>query len=153
MDIIEAAASGDVSQMKMILERDNEETSGTSIVNTRCDREKRTALHLASKYGHETAVRLLIESRANTECRDSRGNQPLKYAIENGHNSVVQALSEAGAILCKENRVDLECAMCRYAAEGNLERIRTLVKSGISINAIDYEIGRASCRERVCQYV
>ena len=49
-------------------------------------------LHLASMYGHEQVVRVLLEKGASAGSKDTYGRTPLYYAAENGHSEVIEAL-------------------------------------------------------------
>lgn len=47
----------------------------------------------ASRYGYETAVRLLLDRGASAECNDKSGETPLSWAKKNGHERIIQLLS------------------------------------------------------------
>lgn len=61
------------------------------------DRKGRTPLFLASSYGHETSVRLLLDNGAQPDMKDVRGQTPLSWAIEGGNRAVVKLLLDTGA--------------------------------------------------------
>jgi hypothetical protein len=103
------------------------------------DREKRTKLHLACIDGDFALVETLIASGAQLNIRDRWGNEPLKYAMIEGHAEVIRALNEAGAKLSQENSVDLICKLCRSAAEGDVTTVKSLLNSNVSVNAVDYD--------------
>ena len=48
----------------------------------------------AACYGHEAAVRALLEAGADVDKADRRGSTALKLAAEKGHEAVVQALRD-----------------------------------------------------------
>jgi hypothetical protein len=49
-------------------------------------------LHLASTYGHERVVRVLLGKGAGADSKDTYGRTPLYYAAENGHSKVIKVL-------------------------------------------------------------
>jgi ankyrin repeat protein/class 3 adenylate cyclase len=114
------------------------------------DRDGRTALHLACLEGRDDAVQLLLEYGANLDTHDHLGNQPFKEAITRGAKSIVGILARAGAELSPESRADLECEMCRAAAEGNLAKLKSFIECGISANSIDY--GKRSALHLAASY-
>ncbi len=83
-----AALAGDVAAAEKALAEDDIEAQNT---------EGRTALHLASKYGHLKVVELLLESGAkvNASCYD--GQTSLHLAAAAGNFNVVDVLLKAGA--------------------------------------------------------
>ncbi|KIH47174.1 ankyrin repeat protein, partial [Ancylostoma duodenale] len=54
-----------------------------------------TALHVASKKGYETIVRLLLDKGATIDRRDEESNTALDLAISGGHRDVALVLVEA----------------------------------------------------------
>jgi len=49
-------------------------------------------LHLASLYGHEEVVRILLGKGADADSRDTYGRTPLFYSTEKGYSKVIQVL-------------------------------------------------------------
>jgi len=45
------------------------------------NKDGETAVHLVCKYGNERILQKLIDSGANVNCRDSKGNTPLHVSI------------------------------------------------------------------------
>lgn len=82
-----AAARGDVRTLKVMLEHD------TDI--HQADYASRTALHLASMFGHEECVRFLIEAGAPLMHYDVEGRRPLQEAIRFQWGAIAQAIEEA----------------------------------------------------------
>ncbi|CAM9889891.1 unnamed protein product [Sphacelaria rigidula] len=66
-------------------------------VDSTSPHEGRTALHFASRHGHEQAASFLIQEGAYVNCLDREGDDPLLLATKHGHCSVTRALLEAGA--------------------------------------------------------
>ena len=54
-----------------------------------------TALHLASKKGHATVVRILLERGANVDVSNNLGMRPIHFAAERGMDAVVTMLASA----------------------------------------------------------
>lgn len=61
--------------------------------------EGKTALHIASVYGHASVVRLLIDLGVNVNKTDQSDNQfaALHFAVINGHEEICEVLIQAGA--------------------------------------------------------
>ena len=57
-----------------------------------------TSLTILSYFGHEVVVKLLLKtSKAGIDWKDKRGWMPLSWAVEKGHEAVVELLLRAGA--------------------------------------------------------
>ncbi|KAJ1396008.1 ankyrin repeat-containing domain protein, partial [Ochromonadaceae sp. CCMP2298] len=65
----------------------------------------RTALHIASHFGHPEVVRLLLEKGADAEAKDTAGRTAMHYASVTGHLEVVRLLLEKGADAEAKNQV------------------------------------------------
>lgn len=57
---------------------------------------ERTPLFNAAGYGHEQAVRRLLDRGADIEAKDSEGKTPIFLAAEYGHKHIVNLLVERG---------------------------------------------------------
>jgi len=55
---------------------------------------KFTDLMVASYFGLEGVVQLLLELKANVNCMEIIGRTPLSWAARNGHKAVVKQLLE-----------------------------------------------------------
>ena len=62
------------------------------------DWDRRSALHLSAAEGHIDTVEFLIECKADVNCKDRWGGDPLKDAIRGKHLKVQQVLKAAGAV-------------------------------------------------------
>ena len=51
-----------------------------------------TMIHIESRVGNKEIVRLLIDYNANINIKDTYGKLPIDYALQNGHNDVVELL-------------------------------------------------------------
>jgi hypothetical protein len=85
--LIWAAEPGHEVVVRQILTRENVETNFYS----------RKLLSWAAENGHEANVRLLLETGADIESRDGKGNTPLSWAARKGHEATVQLLLKNGA--------------------------------------------------------
>ncbi|KAF4651728.1 hypothetical protein FOZ61_010239, partial [Perkinsus olseni] len=61
------------------------------------DRDGRTPLHEASRYGHAALVELLLDSEADIDATDSAGETPLSQAVSGCRHDVVTLLVSKGA--------------------------------------------------------
>ena len=57
----------------------------------------RTALHIAAYYGHQSLVKLFLDTNINLNEQDDEGRTALMLAAERGHSAVVAELVKAGA--------------------------------------------------------
>ena len=87
------------------------------------DYENDTALRQAAAYGHEAAVRLLIENGADVSAKT-----PLRYALQGGHEAIARLLIENGA--------DVNAGFpLQYASQqGNEAIVRLLIENGAEVN-------------------
>lgn len=67
-------------------------------VNVQTWSRSETALLIASKKGWEDMTDLLIQHKATTTLVDDERYTPLRYALENGHTSIAQALAAEEAL-------------------------------------------------------
>ena len=95
--------------------------------------ENDNPLLLAVEKGDERMARLLLEKRADINCRDRLGQTPLHRAVETDNKSMLSFLLNRGANV---NRVDglrgtpLHCAIY----DGNGEMVRLLLDNRADIN-------------------
>jgi ankyrin repeat protein len=130
--LLEAAANGNIDVISKLL-RDEK-----GLVNA-CDYDMRSALHLSCAEGHMKIVECLLQNGANAKVKDRWGTEPLQEAMLHGHQQIVARLRDSGVKLSDESISQLESKLCTLAVSGDLERIKSLVKSGVSINAADYD--------------
>jgi hypothetical protein len=113
-----------------------------------------TALHCASKKGHETVVELLLIRGAdpNVSALACQSRTPLHYACKYGHLDVVQLLLAYGAypdVLSEENKTPMQ-----HAKEKANRSVEAALQHAISAkaelhNASDSAPGTLECRKSV----
>lgn len=62
-----------------------------------------TPLHLASRYGHFSVVKLLVENKAEINIKNDNSDTPLHWATFFGYVDIVQHLIENGADIDLKN--------------------------------------------------
>ena len=75
-----AAANGHAEALKVLLKQDFHPND-----LDKADRNKETAMHIASKAGHEKVVRALIRNGASVKVLNAMGMNALDLAISYGH--------------------------------------------------------------------
>lgn len=93
-----------------------------------------TALHSASRSGHEGIVHLLLEKGANIEAQISNRKTTLHLAAGNGHGGVLQLLPEKGADI-KAKEIHGWTPLILAALNGQQGITKILLESGANINA------------------
>ena len=88
--LCEAAASGDLSQLKRLLENSEDPNSG--------DYDRRCALHIAAAEGHEKVCEVLLSSKADANFKDRWGGTPLQDALSAQHSSCAQLIKTKGGV-------------------------------------------------------
>ncbi|MBN1532037.1 MAG: ankyrin repeat domain-containing protein [Spirochaetes bacterium] len=111
-------------------------------VNYTDPEDNRTALMLASEYGHAPIVKFLLRKRANPNIRMHhiregirgrfKGSSALILACEKGDPESVKALVAAGSDV--HYRSLTFTPLCAAAASGNREIVELLLKKGANIN-------------------
>eukprot|EP00291_Cryptomonas_curvata_P005607 CAMPEP_0172195492 /NCGR_PEP_ID=MMETSP1050-20130122/26239_1 /TAXON_ID=233186 /ORGANISM="Cryptomonas curvata, Strain CCAP979/52" /LENGTH=263 /DNA_ID=CAMNT_0012871563 /DNA_START=120 /DNA_END=908 /DNA_ORIENTATION=+ len=129
---LEAASTGDVEELQRLFSLD------PACVDSK-DYDRRSALHVACADGHAAAVDFLLSHGAKTDAEDRWGHVPLQDALLHGHREVVALLSAAGVTLSEEARLEVETRLCRFAARGDVARMRPLLDAGVSVDAADYD--------------
>jgi ankyrin repeat protein len=116
-----------------------------------------TALHLAAKYGKTYAVQILLEKGASVKVVTPNDKTPLHLARDNGHEQIVNLLTEKTpehdlsirkenekrAGLCIEKQISLDD--CEYnnefrlhlaASSGNVKTVKSLIDEGDVVDAV-----------------
>ena len=92
LDVFEAAALGDTTRLRELLDADPELAGAWSS-------DGFTPLHLAAFFGHEEGARMLLEHGADVGAvaRNTMAVEPLHSAAAAGQAGIAQALLDAGA--------------------------------------------------------
>lgn len=88
--LCDAAASGDVSSVKRLIENGVEPNSG--------DYDKRCALHIGAAEGQDKVVEFLLASKANPNFADRWGGTPMQDALSGGHSICANLIKSKGAL-------------------------------------------------------
>jgi hypothetical protein len=100
-----------------------------------CGEWKSTPLHVASVYGQEEVIKVLLKEGANIEARNDWGMRPLFLAAEQGADSIVSLLLQHGA--CTEKTASGRSPLHTAAENGYEEVSRILIEGGARIEAED----------------
>ncbi|XP_020623301.1 ankyrin repeat domain-containing protein 24-like isoform X2 [Orbicella faveolata] len=102
-------------------------------VNSRIDKNGKTALHFAAHKGQLLAVRALIEAGADLDITDENGVTALHRAIIHGHAGIVHTLLEAG---CSVDETDENgnTALHEAAWNGYSKCVELLVAAKCNVN-------------------
>ena len=84
----------------------------------------RTALHNAAYYGHQSLVKLFLETNININEQDDEGRTALMLAVERGHSAVVAELVKAGADISLKDKKGMTAVLLAksYDMVGQLVR-------------------------------
>ena len=98
--------------------------------------KKMTALHMAAFNGCQSIVKMLIQSKANVEAKDIKGETPLEYAVSVDADDVVKLLMQAGAKV-KSKRWKRRSPLHVAASHNSLKVAKLLIEEGVDVNATD----------------
>ncbi|GFR43530.1 hypothetical protein Agub_g4626 [Astrephomene gubernaculifera] len=129
-EFLNTAAQGDVESLSTMLKQ------GIS-ANT-ADYDGRTALMLAAAKGFDGAVQLLLDSGADKDKVDAFGISALAEAAKNAHDSIIELMLSYGATL-GAGGLTVAAEMCTAVFEGDLVKLRRLLRSGAPPDACDYD--------------
>lgn len=126
--LILASSSGKLDEVKELV------SSGLNPSSRNVD--NRTPLHFAASEGHLDIVKYLIEEK-NVEVNvgDRHGNTPLFEAINGEHNEIVEYIKSKGGDLIPRSNASHD--LCEAVLSGDLSKVKSLIESGIDINAPD----------------
>ncbi len=88
-----------------------------------------TALHFASRYGHEDVVNLLLDNKANVRQKSKTGLTALHFAAKNYKDNVIKILLERGAVVDDADNMDYS-ALHHAAINCDKVSIDLLLKAG-----------------------
>jgi ankyrin repeat protein len=132
-DLCDAAARGDVDRLRTLVDQ---------VPVDKGDYDHRTAIHLAASEGILEAVEVLIELGADPSPCDRWGGTPLDDAIRSGHAEVAEYLLSKGGkrgATAGSGAADPSADLCDAAARGDVDRLRTLVGTGLQVDRGDYD--------------
>ena len=104
--------------------------------NEKDDKNQRTPLHWAARFGHRNSVELLLSKEVNIDEVDPWGMTPLHLAAREGHKDCVELLLKANAdpnAVDSQNRTPLHWA----AENGSAECVELLLKAKADPNKGD----------------
>jgi ankyrin repeat protein len=132
LDVCEAAAIGNVSRLRELLDED------PSVVNA-WSPDGFTPLHFAAFFGHPEAGRLLIAAGADLEARSTNREfafdaRPLHSASAAGRRDVCEVLLDAGADVNAVQHGGYT-ALLDAAANGDAELVELLLERGADATA------------------
>ncbi|KAM3149290.1 hypothetical protein ABEW05_010451 [Botrytis cinerea] len=104
--------------------------------------ECHTTIIIASYFGLNEIVKLLLERGADIESKDSKyGQTPLLWAAENGHDTVVKLLLEKGADIESKDR-NGQTPLLLAAINGHDAVVKLLLEKDADIESKDSRYGR-----------
>lgn len=98
-----------------------------------------TALHTAAYNGHTEVVRLLLEKGIAVDDRDGEGKSALIHAASGPFPKTVQLLIDKGADVNLTDTTEGFTALMMAAAEGHLDVVKLLMKSGADPLVVDVD--------------
>ncbi|KAJ4246287.1 hypothetical protein NW762_013638 [Fusarium torreyae] len=101
------------------------------------DRHGRTPLWLATYYGHEMIVELLLQHGADVEIQDDQDVTPLLCATQHGHSSIVKQLIEHNANVEKKGTKRHITALSLATEKGHTEVVKVLLELGADPDSKD----------------
>jgi CRP-like cAMP-binding protein len=125
-----AASRGDTATITLMCENGFDPNSS--------DYDMRTALMVAAFKGNTETVKKILEYQANPNLTDMHGTTALYEAARNGHESTVDVLLEHGAELCMSEG-QAASTLCQIVFDGDILKLRRLMKAKIQVNAGDYD--------------
>ncbi|XP_014291286.1 L-asparaginase 1 [Halyomorpha halys] len=103
-----------------------------------CNADGRTPLHIACRVGNVKIVAFLLTSGSNVHITDKFGSVPLLEAVRNDHKEIIKLMRISGAQLNMDPR-DLGNILCRIAAQGLVNRLKSYSLSGADLNVTNMD--------------
>ena len=119
-DLIQASFNGDILKVKKLLEEGAD-------INAK-DEDGKSALQMASSYGHTDIVKLLLEAGADINAKDNDWGTALSNAVMNEKQQVVKLLLEKGADVNQPNK-DGETPIIHAIYFGDVEIVKMLLEN------------------------
>ncbi|CAK7210845.1 hypothetical protein SBRCBS47491_000916 [Sporothrix bragantina] len=95
------------------------------------------SLLVASCFGLNNVVELLLDKGADVEVKDNCGMSPLSFAAEGGHEAVTRLLLEKGADVEAKDNYDGWTPLLLAAKQGHEAVARLLLENGANVDAKD----------------
>lgn len=130
-----AAAKGQTEMLAMLLEKIAllpEKDRNAKINGTGFTENFLAPIHGAVSNGHLSAMRLLIDAKADINKQCAKGKTPLSMAFGYGRNEAVKFLLEKRA----EIRPSIDGCLIAAATQGNLELMQILIREKAGVNAL-----------------
>lgn len=124
-DTIVAAAAGDVTTLRTLLERDRR--------RGRAEYWYTPAVHFAVREGHAEAVQLLLGAGADPEWNGLHDGSLIQMASERGHAEIARCLEEARDHRGRVRTSSADHAIHRAATRGDLGEVRCLLDADPSL--------------------
>jgi len=116
---------------------------GQSIVNTRDKSTGEAAIHIATKRGDATYLRVLLGRGASSNVQDDRGNTPLMLAVTGNYPECVELLMQQRANVNLANASG-ETPLIRAVQLRNVELVRILLAGGANPDQRDTLAGMSA---------
>ena len=97
------------------------------------------ALMYASKNGHTTCVKLLLEAGADVNLKDRDDSTALMYGATNGYDDCVELLLKAEADVNTKDRDDMT-ALALATSNGHAGCAKLLQEAGASVNSVSVSL-------------
>ncbi|NSX83811.1 hypothetical protein GOM44_06360, partial [Wolbachia endosymbiont of Atemnus politus] len=92
-------------------------------------------LHIATRYGHDNIVEVLLSNGAKINAKDNKSRTPLELAVAHGHLQVVKMLLQYKKVDMNDKGNDDWTILHIASQESNLEMVKYLADKGSNINA------------------
>jgi hypothetical protein len=100
------------------------------------DADDTNGVHRACEQGNAKCLRLLIENKADLDCKAQDGDTGLIVAARNGHSECLKVMIEANADMdCKNNHGDTGLILAAY--HGNSECLKVMIEANADVNQTD----------------
>ena len=107
----------------------------------------RTLLHIACETGNKEIVDFLLTQNVIINHVDNFGYTPLLIAIEKDHIAISEKIIERGGEI-KSNHKLVTFVVCEAAFNGNINKLKLLVKAGVNLATRDFQ-GRTAAHAAV----
>jgi ankyrin repeat protein len=120
-DIFQASQAGDIVTLQWLINESNID------INSK-NHYKKTALHYAAANGHVKTVKFLLKNGAEVNSTDELGFTPLRLAISNNHQNIIEALLDEKSTDPNISDIFGLTALHVAAENGNNKTLQLLIK-------------------------